>query len=285
MNIEQTIGGIRVISGGTKAFIVLSRPWQYDINNTTAHCPFCDIKNREKESVRISHVAELHEPWLIAKNKFTRYSFHELIIPNAHWPNEKLRTLGGADAIGDFLKIAHTEMTRSNPQTPMLIGVHVGPYAGQNISHLHIHLVKLPLPIRRQSEKSPAHTINRLWSRAARLRIMEKNGYRAFAHGIRAGQCFVVPSDEINFSSCAYVDDFARVLADVIELYNIRFKSVEGLPPDFMLSLVWEKNRFTYGMYVPILNQWGCAEYIGFVENQPIGLPWPHKETVKQLLQ
>ena len=68
-------------------------------------------------------------------------------------------------------------------------GVHIGPAAGQNISHLHYHVLH---PIR-----EPGSTGNDeemiAFCKSSKLRLLEHKGMIAVAGGQRVGQCLIVP--------------------------------------------------------------------------------------------
>lgn len=284
VSVEKTLGGLRTISGGTKTRVTLSRPWQRDIDNDPSLCPFCNPENMKREP-DVQELAGLHEMWLVLRNKFTRYSFHLLIIPKAHWPNEKLRTLGNENSLNDVLTIAGKQMAAAADHKDMLVGVHIGAYAGQNVPHLHFHLLSAP-PQDAPAPESPADTIRGLWRTKPLCRIYERNGYRVFAHGIRSGQCYIIPDESSPAPpSPQRTAELALVLSSVVRLYKERFTSAERLPPDFMLSLTYKDGIFVYATYIPVLNHWGCTEYAGLAEQRPIGLPWPHEETVRHLRQ
>ena len=97
--------------------------------------------------------------------------------------------------------------------------------------------------------------------------------------GFRAGQCFLLPSH----ASSVRIEPYAAALSRLIRLYSKAFISDQGLPPDFSIVTRLVGEDILYGMYIPILNQWGFTEYLALIEKTPIVLPWPHEETVRHL--
>jgi hypothetical protein len=261
---EVLPGGIAVISGGTRTRINLNRPWQSELLADPSTCPF---ENTNEEEARF----DIDGGWRVLSNRCTPFSWHKLIIPMHCWPPEKLRTLGGSESIVAALDIAQSLTLASEEET--WLGVHIGRSAGQNVGHLHYHLIH---PLDRVRDASSENEIFNLRDES---RILLRNaGCEVVVGGCRAGQCFFFP---------AGVDCENRAIAfaaqQVITLYGQKFKSEQGMPPDYMLSFVYRRKRLVYGSYVPVLNNWGFTEYLGLIENRPLVLPWPHEETLRHL--
>jgi hypothetical protein len=264
---EVLPGGISVAAGGTRTRVCLQRPWQTQIRVEPATCP---LEKREHEQE--AHF-ELEGGWRVLPNVYTPFSWHKLIIPEQCWSPERLRTLGGLSCITVAFAIAFSIVFESGEET--WLGVHVGPGAGQNISHLHYHLL---CPI------GPAPHISRFaeiaaYSKSPARLIFRDEACVVVAGGCRAGQCFFVPAG----SECEDSASVARTVSRIIGLYNRKFESKEGMPPDYMLGLTFRNRKFEYGVYTPVLNNWGFTEYLGLIEGRPLILPWPHEETVRHL--
>lgn len=260
MPIEKAPGGLDVLSGGTRISVILDRPWQSDLTIRATNCPL-DLQN--------SNGVQVAPGWQVADNPYTPLTLHKLIMPTECWPKERVRSLGGATEIAAALEIA----TRLNaPDGHRWVGVHVGATAGQNQSHLHYHLIHLPGAI---FPKADLETI----ARADSNTIFETGAITAAVAGFRAGQCFLLPSR----ASSARIEPYAAALNRLIQLYSKAFISDQGLPPDFSIVTRLVGEEILYGMYIPILNQWGFTEYLALIEKTPIVLPWPHEETVRRL--
>lgn len=265
-------GGISTITGGTRTEIKLGRPWQNDIVVDQARCPFEPEKLGDRKVFRRSDRAG---GWLVLGNLFTPHLFHRLIIPNHCWPSGKLRTLGGEENIAAALELAVTTLPDSGAETHLLT-VHVGRLAGQNIPHLHWHLVDCPA--RKNIALAPEE--QELLGIQG-VSVFREGSVKVCAGGHRAGQCFLLPDDNVKSSP----QEFIVALSKLIALFNTRFRSTEGLLPDFQVGFKIRSGKFVYGMYVPIINHWGTAEYFALLGVGSIALPWSHEETAGHLLQ
>lgn len=261
--------GMRSVAGGTRGDIKLSRPWQKEIEVNPATCPFCTGKGQVLRELA-------NGEWLLLKNKFTPYPFHEMVIPTTCWSPEELRTLGGEEKIIMALRLIHEEI-RNHPDKKLFVTVHVGALAGQNVGHLHYHIVEY-MPGNTTPSLVPKK-IRRLFNRCGNL-VLFGSGWLTFGiAGLKAGQCFMLPKH----LQTAIVP-LAYLISEVITLYNQKFKSTQGLPPDFSLALQFLNGEFQYGVYTPVLNHWGAAEQMALYEpGCPITLPWPHEQTVEYL--
>jgi len=268
--------GRKSVAGGTRGTIKLDRPWQKDIEINSDNCPFC--KEGDKENT-ICDFPE--EGWRLRKNLFTPYPFHRMIIPKNCWPVNDLRTLGGVKQIETVLKIAKSEIDQ-NPEKKLILNVHIGSLAGQNVEHLHYHLCQYMFDD--NSDFAVSQTMLRFSEQNSKLIIFENDDFVLIIGGVKAGQCFILPknSSRINLDLSFKL---ALILADLITLYNNKFRSVQGLPPDFNLVFLFQSAELKYGLYTPILNHWGAAENISFYENCPVTLPWPHEITAEHLKQ
>lgn len=108
--------------------------------------------------------------------------------------------------------------------------------------------------------------------------VFQNDACAVVAGGHRAGQCFFVPRSHIENA-----EDLAGTMSEIIGLYNKRFESKQGMAPDYMFALTFRNRDFAYGVYVPVLNNWGFTEYLGLIEGRSLVLPWPHEETVRHL--
>jgi diadenosine tetraphosphate (Ap4A) HIT family hydrolase len=264
---EVLPGGITIASGGTRLCVNIDRPWQTEIQVNPATCPF------ESNDVDAEVELEAGAGWRVLRNRYTPFSWHKLIIPAECWPAEKLRLLGGPDCIAAALAITRAMISDSDEE--IWLGVHIGPSAGQNICHLHYHLLR---PMQTIHKGDPDADVIDYCRSSSRI-IFEDPNCVVVAGGCRAGQCFFIPRPGESDNP----PDIASTICRTIELYNRKFKSKQGLLPDYALGLTFRKGIFRYGAYVPALNNWGFTEFLGLIETRPLILPWPHEETVRYL--
>lgn len=263
--------GLRSVAGGTRSQIKLDRPWQKEIAVSTS-CSLCHMESLAE--------FDYSGGWKLVKNQFTPYSFHQLLVTKTCWSMDKVRCLGGQEEIQAAFKIISLATDQSEISR-LFVTVHVGALAGQNLNHLHYHLVDYSF-----GDSSESDTRNRLLDHAKKnpnLVILENNALLAVIGGLRAGQCFILPksADSLVLASNTKL---VSLIAGIVNLYNQRFCSTQGLPPDFSLALILRNSCLDYGLYTPILNHWGAAENIALYEPKiPITLPWSHEVTADYL--
>jgi len=262
--------GMRSIAGGTRNEIKLSRPWQKEIEVNPATCPFCTGKGQVLAALEGGK-------WLLIKNKFTPYPFHEMVIPARCWSPDKVRVLGGEEDIAVAFRLIQREIGNHSVKK-LRVTVHVGALAGQNVGHLHYHIVEYMLD--GDASESRVPSVMRVFFRTRHdLVLSQSNSFIVGVGGLKAGQCFILP-DRYHTS----VAVLARELSRLVLLYNKKFKSAQGLSPDFSLALQFLNGELQYGIYTPILNHWGAAEQMTLYEpGCPITLPWPHEMTAEYL--
>lgn len=268
--IENLPSGVTIAYGGTRTSIKVDRPWQVDIKIDPTTCPFED-----KEEANLAYHPQ-DGGWRVLDNRYTPFEHHRLIIPEACWTAEQLRILGGEEKIAAVLTVVNDLMT-SEP-TGFWLGVHVGPLAGQNVGHLHYHLLVPLSPLSRSTEND---VVAYAQSRNPSLVICEAEDFKVVAGGCKAGQCFIVPKCEIELS--AQTTSLAKLLNYIITLYNDKFRSLQGLTPDFAIGIEFSRGKMRYGCYTPVLTNWGFTEYFGLIEGSPLILPWPHEESARYL--
>ncbi|MBI5728689.1 MAG: hypothetical protein HY983_00380 [Candidatus Magasanikbacteria bacterium] len=272
-SLEVLPGGIPTMSGGTRRGVKLDRSWQSDIIVNPGRCPFEDEESLEGRLIRFY---QEEGGWRVITNQFTPYHNHLLIMPMTCWSKEDLRTLGGLNKITVALRIV------SDILAPIAgerwLNVYVGATAGQNVTHLHYHLLEPAQRILSRPERDVAgHFASSL------LVLFELEGFRVVVGGHRAGQCFIVPLEGRPFDQSA-AESLAGVLQRIIRMFAEKFTSSQGLPPDFQINVKFIKGRVVYACFIPILNNWGGTEYLALMEGTPITLPWPHEDTLGHLL-
>lgn len=263
--------GMKSIAGGTRGEIKLSRPWQQEIVVNPETCPFCTGKGHVLEELAGGE-------WRLLQNRFTPYPFHRMVIPRECWSATDLRSLGEFRRIEDALRLIF-RVVKSSGLEKLFITAHIGPLAGQNVCHLHYHIVQYALSD--ASESAVPEKMRKVFAEKTEFIILEGWGLFAGVGGVKAGQCFVLPGHR---SQSLRSEDIALMLHDVVSLYNKRFKSTQGLSPDFSIGLQFWQGEFQYGLYTPVLNHWGAAEQMALYEpGCPLTLPWPHELTAEYL--
>lgn len=261
--------GMKSIAGGTRDEIKLSRPWQQEIVVNPETCSFCTGKGHVLEELKGGE-------WLLLQNRFTPYSFHRMVIPRGCWMPDELRTLGGEEGIGTALRIIWDE-ARKNYGKKLFVTVHIGALAGQNVGHLHWHIVEY-MPNATTPTVVPKK-IRHFLSGHHELILFGNAWLTAGVVGARAGQCFVLPKHPVTD-----IGTLAYFIHEIVMLYGVKLRSTQGLPPDFSVALQFFGGEFQYGVYTPILNHWGGAEQMALYElGCPITLPWSHELTAKYL--
>lgn len=260
---------MKSVAGGTRIEINLSRPWQKEIVVNSETCPFCTGEG---------HVLEELEggEWLLLQNRFTPYPFHRMVIPRECWPVHKLRILGGVYALETALFCIKWTVRANGPEK-LFVTAHIGPLAGQNVGHLHYHLVDYSLGDRALSSVPDA--MKKFFKTRRELIVLEDGSFLVGVGGTKAGQCFILPK-----TNKSVFETPSEILGQLVRLYNRRFVSTQGLPPDFSVTLQFQSGMFRYGIYTPILNHWGGAEQMALYEpGCPTTLPWPHEVTAEYL--
>lgn len=255
---------IERLPGGTN--VRLDRPWQVDIRVDPRTCP---LENSGERPLQ-----EFETGWRLLLNKHTPFPWHRLLVPEKCWPKDRIRSLGGPRQIESVLRIVE-EITNSE-LSEFWLGVHVGPSAGQNIAHVHYHLLK---PIRSNSKR--LNEVPKYYSSLPN-KLLQEGGFKVVLGGLRAGQCFVLPISKQPRRS-EWVPDLANILHRLITLFAEKFRSVQDLPPDYIIAVRLLGSKIVYASFIPILNNWGFTEYLGLLERTPVILPWSPEQTASLL--
>lgn len=294
--VEHWPGEIQTLSGGTRNTVRLSRPWQTPMKIDTRTCPFCA---EERPGADRSLVVSVDDSgWKVRKNRRTPYDFHRLLLPKDCFHQDALRSLGGQSGIEHALRLASSvigEGVSAGQQVPehLFLTVHVGYAAGQTEGHLHWHLL--------EPGSTPCLSEPDLDDLAESPNILWLNGeFLTMCGGCVAGQCFIIPQKRLLSGETAEEEmhrgdrrrrlsnDSVVTLAEttntLIALGNSKFRSEQGLPPDFGLGFRFSGRELVYGMYVPVLGKPGMTEYMGLHECTPLTLPWTHETTANFLM-
>lgn len=289
--IEMWPGGLTTLSGGTRVAVRFNRPWQKEIVVDPSTCPFC-----RNEHVTLRRFVEADEEWQLVHNTSTPFGFHQLIIPTASWPVEQLRFLGGEKRLATVFNLARTAVLDSRPGEYTQMDVYVGYGAGQNVTHGHFHFHSIGLlnPEEMIIGSPPVYSPPPALDETSREIQLAVHGHEErkvaatedvtiAAGGFRGGQCLIAPNqDELELTPVVAAG-LARLFSWLINLAAEKFKSLQGMPPDYQLSLVFKGTSLQHGMFVPILNNWGATENYGLLRFGSLVLPWPHQATAMHL--
>jgi diadenosine tetraphosphate (Ap4A) HIT family hydrolase len=271
--IEEILGGLLVLAGGTRRGVKLTRPWQVGSVEQPTECPFCHLPKD-----RILRTYGEGPKWLLIDNAHTPHPWHRLIIPRDCWADGELFRLGGAANLSKSLEIAASES--ENLTEDVFMGVHVGAYAGQNVRHLHYHLVTFGHGVKPMLTE--AEILDYGYRYPARI-ITETPEFLVFAAGPRAGQCLFCPKTRWNLLTEPSAEKAAEMICNLIDTFNLRFQSAQGRPPHFIVGLKLSVGNLIYGYYLPVLNHWGFTEYFALMEGTPLLMPWTYEDTVDHL--
>lgn len=264
------VGRHLVLSGGTRTAVKVQRPWQPKlVFPQPGQCRFC---LGQPEAGEYSPA----EGWRILPAAYTPHAFHRLLLPTSCWVEDRLRSLGREEALATVLRLALADIEQQRPQLfPTWVLAHVGYGAGQNVVHLHWHLVELG--------SEPEHLS---LDERSFFELINSKQFRVGAHGVRAGQMLIVPQPDVRFSAKTFFQDevlrqeLAQRMAWLVWLFNEKFHF-----PDYSIILALLGQEDWYVRYTPILNQWGGGEVAAIDAGTPFVLAWPHEETVKFLQQ
>ena len=287
-------GKMQVLSGGTRVTPVFKRPWHKSIGTlltpdmlaTGKGCPL-----EEREQADPVKVAMDDGPWMHFKNSNTPYGFHRMVIPQKCLPEAQLRSLGGFPKISSALRIAG-EIAKNSGLKRTAIGVHVGWLAGQNLPHLHWHVTEPMLKLNITGGPLAGELDTPISDADA---FMASPLLLARCDGYRTGQCAVIPHQDIRDNSEPFAflmgwndagtwkHELAQFLTDLVALYNDKFKSDEGLAPDFNIAINVGDGYIDSITYTPILNHAGFDNHAAVMDGGAFVIAWPHAKTAKWL--
>lgn len=265
--IEDLFGGLaRIVSGGTRQVIKRSRPWQPPLPRAPSPCPLCT--NTEGEIA----LPGMPRGWRLLPPAYTPHQRHRLIIPETCWDDTRLQLVGGVDGIQDALNVAR--LATMDDQVEMAVFIHIGQLAGQNLGHAHWHLMEVSVQRPLMLRSFPPSVL-----------VHRHGQFEIGAAGARAGECLIGSGGEPVRFEAATIVELAGALEWIITRGNDRFCSVEGKPPEFLVTVrISPDAHLRYATYCPILTCWGAPEYvIATLEGGPITLPWPHEVTAAHL--
>ncbi len=258
-------GEMSYLAGGTRNKINLNRPWQMDLPYNPEKCPFC---TKEEEEAMPTLPG-----WRVLGNPATPHPFHRLVIPTECTTREHVRILGGEQAIRDALSIYETVLPVAKAEgfERTSFAAHIGYLGGQGLGHLHWHAC---------DAKEPEDLIEE----AIRCSLDKKrivfcqDDIFAYVEGAEAGQVFLIPRGPDMAPS-----DLAGSISRIVNLFNEKFISVQGLQPEYTVAVVCDGDRPRYATYVPVLSYRGFPARLAYTGDAYVTLPWPHEMTVEYL--
>ncbi len=269
---EKLPSGMTISSIGARPEVCLNRPWQLPLADhiNPDKCPFENNKLGEK--------AEKFGNWRVI-DKDGGADYHKLLMPNKCWPAEKLQKLGGATEIKKALDIGSELITRDGQEKVILIA-QVGWGGGQSLGHPHWHLRTL------ERTGGTIALVVKFLSKLDRSQLIVGGcgGWKAVLNGQHAGQCFILSSGAVSLGNETRVKELSVLVNHIISLYNVKFKSAEGMPPDFSVSFLITKGSIYYGCYIPTLYHEGAYNKLEAIERCVVQLPWTHEVTLRHLL-
>jgi hypothetical protein len=267
-------GQNKILFGGTRNEIKLSRPWQTSLDTliNPGKCPFC-TKPQEELLLPV----EAPKGWKLLPNIYTPHENHRLIVADHCWSAEELQRWGGKERITEALRIAQIANRTVSEETVLLI--HVGSQAGQNLGHPHMHTLHALI------DNSIGSIDFFSTTRDLETYVFETPDFIITAGGAKAGECHIVPKNPMYFNAKSLASSLAEALSRIIDLGNEKFRSVEGLAPPYGIAIrISAKGDLRYAVYCPTLHNQGVLECsIAVLEGAPYVIPWPHETTAAHL--
>lgn len=274
--------GNLAISGGTRGSIGLNRPWQTAFGpDEPETCGFV-AGNVGKPPF----ATDVIPGWGVRQNAATPLepAIHLVAIAGECLPWDSVYYLMD-ESYGGVLE--HASKLAAEKGYPFLVTTHIGYDSGQNLPHLHAHIMEQ----RFGNAGGLPPEISRLYSyqrNSGRL-VAELNRLRAVAGGPWAGMLYILPgSNPVDTTMRPnFFGELYEFVCSLIELYARKFVSTQGLKPDYSLGFNFdEKGRLTFAQYLPYLNNKGHTEMVSAILlGTPFIMPWPPEVTAKHLLE
>ena len=286
-------GGIITVAGAKKKIpATFSRWWQAPIPKPNpAKCPF--HKEEERKNAFLEATAPDGEQWFVLDSLFAPEKPHRLIIPDTCWEEEKMRVLGGPESIRTAVALASRQFGREQPEERDKLwgfSVQVGPLAAQNVPHCHYHLYRPNIfsaeHLRVAIDDNPKATDLTFHPDldSDDLCVLKNEDFLVVAGGEFTGQLYILPSDFFWFEDDSTAESVAIILDILVKLYAEKFRSVEGLAPDYRWEFEIYGGGINFGIFVPKLNNTGTLEDMATMDRRRgFNLLWSHEETARYL--
>ncbi|MDO8591216.1 MAG: hypothetical protein Q7R65_04555, partial [bacterium] len=248
---QRLPSGIVVASIGTQSEICFSRPWQSKLTEDKPKWCVFDGSSLGDKAQRFPHICK---NWLAVDNVRKTGGVNKLIMPNNCWDESEIQRLGGAQEIEKAFTIAACLEPQVN-MDGLLFLVQIGLHGGASMPwHLHYQLQTL-------EEENNHGGLEKFFSEIGKstLVIRQTSEWRATLGGRYAGQCFFLPEAPPKICDQRAIHALSAFVSDIVDLYNFKFVSKEGLPPNFSIAFVIDGDgSIRYGSNKPVLyHQWG----------------------------
>ncbi len=180
-----------------------------------------------------------------------------VVTPNscAGWTEGKVRSLGGVGQIATVIKLAGELSDMLVPDQERLVLVHAEASNEPVVDcHLKWHVLNYPGD---QGEMAKTEA----FARQLPFQVLENADITAVLGGCLDGQLFLYSPKRQGFSKV--VESLAAALDQAIALYAKKFKSTQGVPPDFSaLISIAPGGKFRFATYLPKLRHIGVLEWV-----------------------
>jgi hypothetical protein len=280
-------GDIVTVAGSKKKIpATFSRPWQSRVPYPNPKCPF--HKAEERETALRTTTDASGEKWFVIDSLFAPENPHRLIIPDLCWDDEQMRVLGGLGKIRTAFCLAAEQLASEDDRDKLWgFAIQIGPLAAQNVPHCHYHLYR-PTLFRTfdgviEDDPNPAATVFNFWEYTD-LVVFENDSFKVTAGGQYTGQLLIKPKQPVIFTNDVAATSLADMMHHFVELYAKKFKSAEGLGPDYRFEFEIHGGAVNFGIFVPKLNNTGTLEDMADIDRRRgRNLLWSHEETARYL--
>lgn len=269
--VETLLGGEKLMYGGTRKGVKLSRPVEAGVlfDREKTKCPF---HREDEKSLTEYYKGEIR----VLGNAFTPHRNHRLVIPRDCSDEMFVRTLGGREFLRKtFLVIS---AVADHTKEEKVFAAHV--LRGQNVPHLHWHVYS------HHPEEMPDLAREAAWTVPEEDRdliVLETSHFQVVARGTRTGQLMFIPKSEPPLFRKYHIE-LADALSDIVALGNKVLVSTQGELPRYSVSgRISADQTFRYMVYTPDLAVMGCADDLADFNGTARARTWSSFETAEFL--
>lgn len=263
-------GGVKVLHGGSRRGVKLSRPVEAGVlfDSAKTKCPF----HRPDEK----SLAEYFEGEIrVMANPMTPHHNHRIVIPRECTDEPFVRSLGGRAFIVQCLKVIGELAVGEE----FSCGVHA--FRGQNIPHLHWHLSG------HHPEEQPDFKRESWWTQAEldeRLIVLHSRDFQVVVRGPRVGQLMLIPRGRALRPLAPNAAEVGGLLSELVELTNRAFTSSQGEMPRYTVSgRISAGGGLRFLLYSPELQPLGYPADIADISGTALVAAWSWLETAEHL--